>query len=75
MSEPDPPKQSVSNEVLLDRDFYTWTNMFKGMLGFLSPEEVRMYNAVHVTVKESDHIRMCNENKEWAFGYSMRDST
>lgn len=44
--------------------------MFKGMLGFLSPEEVRMYNAVHVTVKEDVHIRMCDENKDWAFKYS-----
>jgi mitochondrial inner membrane protease ATP23 len=45
--------------------------MFKGMIGLLSPQEVRKYNAVHLEVKEEKYCQRCDDRKQWLFRNSM----
>jgi len=74
-SETDPSKEfsastGSSTSPHVDSSFYTWTALFKGLLGTASQEEIQKYNAVHQHVKKDKLCKACEDSKNWMFRYS-----
>ena len=57
-------------EPKLDRSFYTWTTMFRGVLGMASKDEIRAYNAVWQHEKKDILCKRCEDRKDWLLKYS-----
>jgi inner membrane protease ATP23 len=64
------PKPTKPEDTVLDKSIYTWMNTFKGLLGQLTPEQTRAYNAVHYAVNEDKHCQRCDANRDWALRHS-----
>jgi inner membrane protease ATP23 len=54
----------------LDRTYYTWSTMFRGILGLASKDEVRSYNAVWEHEKKDVLCRKCEDRKDYLMKYS-----
>jgi hypothetical protein len=54
----------------LDRTYYTWSTMFRGILGLASKDEIRSYNAVWEDEKKDVLCKKCEDRKDWLMKYS-----
>lgn len=65
-----PLNTSAQKPVELDRSFYTWTTLFKGILGYSTQEEIKRYNQVYDEIHASSLVKRAEENRDWLFQYS-----
>jgi hypothetical protein len=59
----------------LDRTYYTWSTMFRGILRIAPKEEIRAYNAVWEHEKKDILCKKCEDKKDWLMKYSSYPRT
>jgi len=62
----------------IDRTYYTWSTLFKGIIGTAKKEEVQAYNRAYDLVNAERQVRRCERTRDWLFNNSpmvrfMRD--
>ncbi|KAF2663181.1 mitochondrial inner membrane protease atp23 [Microthyrium microscopicum] len=58
------------SEPPIDKTFYTWTTLFKAMLGTATQSEIKSYNDAYDTLHIESQCRRCESNRDWLFAYS-----